>query len=91
MTPSGWIFLSGIGLVLGAIGGLGSQLLEGFAGRSLEAYCRLRRSRERFGAILDGQESAAAAADYLRVLGPRLFLIAGTMAVVPWCMARKRS
>lgn len=81
MTANGWMFLSGIGLVLGAIGGLGSQLLEGFAGRSLEAYCRLRRSRERFGAILDGQESAAAAADYLRVLGTLLFLIAGTMAV----------
>lgn len=82
MTTTGWITLSALGFALGSVGGLGNQLLEGFAGRSLEAFCRLRRNRERFGAILDGQEAAVVAADYLRVLGTWLFLIAGTVAVM---------
>lgn len=82
MTQAGWILLAFGGLCLGAIGGLGDELLDRFAGRSLEAYCRLKRRRERFGAILDGQESALAAAKYLRVLGTVLFLVSGTVAMI---------
>jgi len=82
MTQAGWILLAVGGLFLGAIGGLGDELLDRFAGRSLEAYCRLKRRRERFGAILDGQEAALAASKYLRVLGTVLFLLAGTVAIL---------
>lgn len=73
-----FLVVTGIGFLAGAAGGLGAELLDRFAGRSLEAYCRLRRRRERFGAVLDGYEKAMRAAEYLRVLGTVVFLIAGT-------------
>lgn len=91
MTQAGWILLAFSGLCLGAIGGLGDELLDRFAGRSLEAYCRLKRRREQFGAILDGQESALAATKYLRVLGTVLFLVSGTVAVNAGAVASVRS
>jgi len=75
-----WI-LSAVGFIFSAVGGLGSELLDGFAGRSLEAYCRLRRNRERFGAVLDNQESAIRGSDYLRMIGTVLFLITGSGAI----------
>lgn len=78
ITPAGWLSIGFVGLLLGALGGLGHELLDRFAGRSLEAYCRLKRRRERFGAVLDGQEAALAAAEYLRLIGTVLFLIGGT-------------
>lgn len=84
MTPIGWWLLSLGGLVLGAIGGLGAVLLDRFAGRSLEAYCRLKRHRERFGAVLDGHETALVASEYLRVIGTVLFLVAGTATLFFW-------
>ncbi|QDS95272.1 Magnesium and cobalt efflux protein CorC [Roseimaritima multifibrata] len=67
-----------LGFIAGAAGGLGAELLDRFAGRSLEAYCRLRHRRERFGAVLDGFEEAMRAAEYLRVIGSVVFLICGT-------------
>jgi putative hemolysin len=82
MTPHWWTWLSLFGLLLSSIGGLGSELLDRFAGRTLEAYSRLRHNRERFGAVLDGQDAALAASRYLRVIGTVIFLISGTVAVV---------
>ncbi len=82
MTPTGWICLSAVGFVLGAVGGLGTELLDRFAGRSLEAFCRLKHRRERFGAIIDGHEAALTASEYLRVIGTVLFLVAGTAALI---------
>jgi len=76
-----WTGLSLFGLLVSSIGGLGSELLDGFAGRTLEAYSRLRRNRERFGAVLDRQDAALAASKYLRVIGTCVFLICGTIAV----------
>lgn len=70
--------LSGLGFLAGATGGLGAELLDRFAGRSLEAYCRLRNRRERFGAVLDGYEDAMHASEYLRMIGTTVFLICGT-------------
>ena len=70
-----------IGFVLGAVGGLGAELLDSFIGRSLEAFCRLRGRRERFGDVLDRQEDAMRGAEYLRIIGTVLFLISGTIFV----------
>ena len=75
------IILSGIGFALGATGALGAELLDRFIGRSLEAFCRLRGKRERFGDVLDLHEEAAHAAEYLRVIGTVLFLVCGTLAI----------
>lgn len=79
VTISSWIAL--LGFCAGAVGGLGNQLLANFAGRSLEAYCRLRQRRERFGAVLDHQDEAIRGAEYLRILGNSLYLVFGTIAV----------
>ena len=81
-TLTWWTGVSIFGLLLSSIGGLGSELLDRFTGRALEAYSRLRRNRERFGAVLDRQDAALAAARYLRVIGTVLFLISGTAAIL---------
>ncbi len=81
MTPIWWAGFSLVGLLLSSIGGLGSELLDRFAGRTLEAYSRLRHNRERFGAVLDGQDAAISASKYLSVIGIVVFLICGTVAV----------
>lgn len=81
MTQSLWISLSALGLLLGSIGGLGTELLDRFTGRSLEAFCRLKHRRERFGAVLDGHEAALTASEYLRVIGTVLFLVGGTASI----------
>ena len=65
----GWICLSLFGFALSSIGGLGAELLDKFAGRSLEAYCRLKKKRERFGHILDFQDASIRASEYLRMIG----------------------
>lgn len=76
-----WWTVSIIGFALSSIGGLGGELLDRFAGRSLEAYCRLRRNRERFGAILDHQDATVRGSEYLRMIGTVVFLIGGTAAL----------
>ena len=76
-----WWCLSLIGFLFSSIGGLGGELLDRFAGRSLEAYCRLKKNRERFGAVLDLQDAAMRSSEYLRMIGTVLFLIAGTGAI----------
>jgi CBS domain containing-hemolysin-like protein len=76
-----WWALSLVGFSLSSIGGLGGQLLDRFAGRQLEAYCRLKKNRDRFGAVLDHQELAIRGSDYLRMIGTVLFLVAGTAAI----------
>ncbi len=73
-----------IGFIAGGIGGLGAQLLTNFAGRSLEAYCRLKQRRERYGAVLDHQYDATRGAEYLRVIGNVVFLAFGTAALMTW-------
>ncbi|MGV3486429.1 MAG: hemolysin family protein [Planctomycetaceae bacterium] len=81
MTFSWWTALATVGLLLSSVGGLGSELLDRFAGRTLEAYSRLRHNRERFGAVLDGQDAALTASKYLRVIGTVIFLVCGTVAL----------
>jgi len=76
-----WWLLSLAGFLLSSIGGLGGELLDRFAGRSLEAYCRLKKNRDRFGAVLDNQDTAIAGSEYLRMIGTVVFLIAGTAAI----------
>lgn len=76
-----WGSLSLIGFALSSVGGLGGELLDSFAGRQLEAYCRLKKNRERFGAVLDNQDAAIRGSEYLRMIGTVLFLIAGTAAI----------
>jgi CBS domain containing-hemolysin-like protein len=76
-----WWAVSAIGFILSSIGGLGSELLDRFAGRSLEAYCRLKKNRDRFGAVLDHQDDAIDGSGYLRMMGTVIFLIAGTGAI----------
>ena len=77
-----WWTLSLVGFVLSSIGGLGGELLDRFAGRSLEAYCRLKKNRERFGAVIDHHDTAIRGSEYLRMIGTVLFLIFGTIAIV---------
>lgn len=79
MQNTGCFVLSLLGLIAAAIGGFGSHLLLHFRGRTLEAYCRLKGNRERFGKILDGQDDAQTACNYLFILGSSIALIsAGT-------------
>ena len=76
-----WWALSVCGFLFSSAGGLGGELLDRFAGRPLEAYCRLKRNRERFGAVLDHQDAAIRGSEYLRMIGTVMFLIAGTAAI----------
>ena len=79
MQNTGCFALAVLGMILLAIGGLGSHLLLHFRGRTLEAYCRLKGNRERFGKILDEQDDAQTACNYLFILGSSIALIsAGT-------------
>lgn len=66
------------------IGGLGMHVLTHFNGRRLEAYCRMRRNRERFGEILDHQEDVVNAAQFLLLLG----LVVGSLAAGGWFTAQ---
>ena len=77
----GWWAVSGFGFLLSSIGGLGRELLDSFAGKALEAYCRLKKNRDRFGAVLDHQDAAIDGSGYLRMFGTVMFLIAGTGAI----------
>jgi CBS domain containing-hemolysin-like protein len=74
--------IAAAGFVAGAVGGMGSELLYNYAGRSLEAYCRLKHRRERYGAVLDYSEDAARGSEYLRVIGNVVFLAYGTTGLV---------
>lgn len=76
-----WWILSLVGFLLSSIGGLGGELLDRFAGRSLEAYCRLKKNRDRFGAVLDHQDATIRGSEYLRMIGTVVFLISGTSAI----------
>jgi len=76
-----WWMVSLVGFVLSSVGGLGTELLDRFAGRALEAYCRLKRNRDRFGAVLDHQDAAIGGSEYLKMIGTVLFLISGTAAI----------
>lgn len=76
-----WGCVSAIGFALSSVGGLGGELLDRFAGKSLEAYCRLKKNRERFGMVLDHQDDAINGSGYLRMIGTTAFLIAGTGAI----------
>ena len=79
MQNTGCFTLAVFGLILLAIGGFGSHLLLHFRGRTLEAYCRLKGNRERFGKILDEQDDAQTACNYLFIFGSSIALIsAGT-------------
>ncbi|WDQ14787.1 hemolysin family protein [Rhodopirellula sp. P2] len=71
-----------LGFVLGSIGGLGSELLDRFAGRSLEIYCRVKKNRDRFGSVLDHQDTVIRAGAYLHVIGSVMFVLFGTIVVV---------
>jgi len=66
--------------VLTLVGGLGMHVLENFNGRKLEAYCRFKRLPERFGEILDRQEQAIVAAQYVSLFG----LVIGSLAAGAW-------
>lgn len=81
MNTDVMIGVAAAGFIAGALGGLGNQLLANYAGRNLEAYCRLRHRRDRFGAILDHQYDAMRAAEYLRIIGNSVFLGLGTLAL----------
>jgi len=78
MQNTGCLLLALLGLILAAIGGFGSHLLLHFRGRTLEAYCRLKGNRERFGKILDEQDDAQTACKYLFILGSSIALISSS-------------
>ncbi|MCA9191406.1 MAG: HlyC/CorC family transporter [Planctomycetales bacterium] len=77
----GWIgTLMCICWVLTLWGGLGFHVIENFNGRTLKAYCRLKRNSERFGSVLDYQQQASTAALYLLLFG----LVVGSLAAGAW-------
>lgn len=76
-----WVVISAGGFLISSIGGLGAELLDSFTGRSLEAYCRVKRNRERFASVLENQDDVIRGSEYLRMIGTVLFLIAGTAAL----------
>lgn len=76
-----WLIVSATGLVLSSIGGLGAELADAFAGRSLELYSRLKKNRERFYNVIDCQDDAIESSQYLRMIGTVLFLVGGTAAL----------
>ncbi len=65
------------------LGGVGVHVLANFNGKKLEAYCRFRRRPELFGEILDRQETASVAAQYLLLFG----LVVGSVAAGAWFFA----
>ena len=71
--------ISLIGFVLSSVGGLGGELLDRFAGRPLEAYCRLKTANAL--CCVDNQDAAIRGSEYLRLMGTVLFLITGTAAI----------
>jgi CBS domain containing-hemolysin-like protein len=77
-----YVLVSAGGFVLSSVGGLGAELLDSFTGRSLEAFCRMKKRRERFGSILEHQDAAIRGSEYLRMIGTVLFLISGTAALI---------
>ncbi len=74
-----WLALSLVGLLLSAIAGFGNQLFRSFRGRTLEAYCRLRGDRDRFGEILDDCTECKTACSYLFIFAGSMALISGGM------------
>lgn len=76
-----WIIVSSSGFLLSSIGGLGAELLDSFTGRALEAFCRVKRKRDRFASVLENQDDVIRGSEYLRMIGTVLFLIAGTAAL----------
>ncbi|MEM6470944.1 MAG: hemolysin family protein [Planctomycetota bacterium] len=77
-----FLLISASGFLLSSIGGLGAELLDSFAGRSLEVYCRMKKRRDIFGSVLEHQDAAMRGSEYLRMIGTVLFLIAGTAALI---------
>lgn len=77
MFQASSLVLSAIGLLIATIAGFGNHLLVHFRGRTLEAYCRLKGNRDRFGQILDGQKNSQIACGYLFIFGNSMALIAG--------------
>lgn len=75
MNQTTWIVSAAIGFALATVGGFGHHVLSSFRGRTLEAYCRLRGKRERFGHILDHHVDAQNAAFYLFVIGASIALV----------------
>ncbi|MEL6109992.1 MAG: hemolysin family protein [Planctomycetota bacterium] len=75
-----WFLLSATGFLLSSVGGLGAELLDSFTGRALEAFCRVKRNRERFASVFDHQDAAIRGSEYLRMIGTGMFLISGTAA-----------
>lgn len=76
-----WVIVSSSGFLLSSIGGLGAELLDSFTGRALEAFCRVKRKRDRFASVLENQDDVIRGSEYLRMIGTVLFLIAGTAAL----------
>ncbi|OYP28918.1 hemolysin family protein [Rhodopirellula sp. MGV] len=81
-SPLPYFLISASGFLLSSVGGLGAELLDSFAGRSLEAFCRVKRNRDRFGAVLEHQDSVIRGSEYLRMIGTVLFLVSGTAALI---------
>jgi len=77
MFQASSLVLSAIGLLIATIAGFGNHLLVHFRGRTLEAYCRLKGNRDRFGQILDGQKNSQIACGYLFIFGNSMALIVG--------------
>lgn len=81
MFQASSLLLSFLGLLIATLAGFGNHLLVHFRGRTLEAYCRLKGDRDRFGKILDGQKDSQIACGYLFIFGNSLALVAGGIGV----------
>ena len=84
MQHADWLILSILGFLGAAIAGFGKHLLQHFRGRTLEAYCRLKANRDLFGTILDEQNEAKTACNYLFIFGSSLALMASGCWLSTW-------
>jgi hypothetical protein len=84
MQHADWLILSILGFLGAAIAGFGKHLLQHFRGRTLEAYCRLKANRDLFGTILDEQNKAKTACNYLFIFGSSLALMASGCWLSTW-------
>ena len=65
------------GLLVAALAAAGTKVLHNFSRHELEAYCRVRRRRERYAEILGSHDRATLAAESLEILATVVFVLAG--------------
>lgn len=83
MTPNLLLLWLLCGILLTAIGGIGTKILYGFSRRQLELHCRRHDRRHLFDEILERHETTALAAESLQVVGTVILVLAAALWFFP--------